>query len=769
MTMLKRHWIAAMILCLFMALGIVYSVATPVLEASDELNHYPFVAYLAGGNGLPVQRPGEETLWGQEGSQPPLYYALAAALTSWIDVDDLTELVVLNPHAMRGVPLSPDNKNMVVHSSREAFPWRGSVLAVHLIRLLSLLLASGTVLCTYLLARALVPGQPAVALSAMAFNAFLPMFLFISASVNNDTLVVLLSSIALVMMVRIVQRDASRGFMLALGVVVGLACLTKLGALGLIPLAGLALALRFVSSQWPPALQLAGGPAGRLNGRVLSPGAMVRRWIVDFLFVLVPVILVAGWWYWRNWQLYGDPTGLAMMLEIAGRRPAAPSLTTLLGEFQGFRINFWGLFGAVNVLMRPAWIYTLLDLVTLAAAVGFVAWVWRTWRPQRYAQWPALMLAGAWIAIEFIALLRWTSVTLASQGRLIFPALSSIALFFALGWVGWLSIRWQRTAAALVAGLMFVVAALAPFVAIQPAYRLPRDLLAAGVPATARPINTDYDGVVRLLAVETDKESVQPGDTLNVTLYWQALAPLQKDYSVFVQVTGWQQNLGQRDTYPVGGGYPTSRWVPGQIVRDRHQITIRPDAKSPGPAWIAAGLYEFDTMERLEAVDAAGQPVSFPNVAKLGLERGGVTWQPQHKLDVNLENRVRLIGFDTPDEQPKPGQEWPLTLYWQVEGDLNRDYTVFVHVLDETGTLLTQGDGPPLDGRYPTSDWMPGEILNDTHSLTIPAGAAPGRYQVFVGLYEPSTEQRLLVLDGTGQAVDSRVLLTEFELNPGGG
>ncbi len=142
MTMLKRHWIAALILCLFMVLGIVYSVATPVLEASDELNHYPFVAYLAGGNGLPVQRSGEETLWGQEGSQPPLYYAVAAALTSWIDVDDLTELVTLNPHAMRGVPLAPDNKNMVVHSSREAFPWRGSVLAVHLIRLLSLLLAS---------------------------------------------------------------------------------------------------------------------------------------------------------------------------------------------------------------------------------------------------------------------------------------------------------------------------------------------------------------------------------------------------------------------------------------------------------------------------------------------------------------------------------------------------------------------------------------------------------------------------------------------------
>ena len=78
MSVLRRHWIATIILCLFIGLGVLYSTATPVFEASDELNHYPFVQTLAEGNGLPVQRPGQETLWGQEGSQPPLYYALAA-------------------------------------------------------------------------------------------------------------------------------------------------------------------------------------------------------------------------------------------------------------------------------------------------------------------------------------------------------------------------------------------------------------------------------------------------------------------------------------------------------------------------------------------------------------------------------------------------------------------------------------------------------------------------------------------------------------------
>ena len=48
---------------------------------------------------------------------------------------------------------------MVLHAERERFPWQGSVLAVHLIRIISVLLASGTVLCTYRLARELFPGQ----------------------------------------------------------------------------------------------------------------------------------------------------------------------------------------------------------------------------------------------------------------------------------------------------------------------------------------------------------------------------------------------------------------------------------------------------------------------------------------------------------------------------------------------------------------------------------------------------------------------------------
>jgi hypothetical protein len=67
---------------------------------------------------------------------------------------------------------------------------------------------------------------------------------------------------------------------------------------------------------------------------------------------------------------------------------------------------------------------------------------------------------------------------------------------------------------------------------------------------------------------------------------------------------------------------------------------------------------------------------------------------------------------------------------------------VFVHVVDASGRLVAQGDGPPLGGAYPTSLWEPGELVEDEYVL----GAASGR--VLIGLYRPDTGERLRTGDG---------------------
>jgi hypothetical protein len=82
------------------------------------------------------------------------------------------------------------------------------------------------------------------------------------------------------------------------------------------------------------------------------------------------------------------------------------------------------------------------------------------------------------------------------------------------------------------------------------------------------------------------------------------------------------------------------------------------------------------------------------------------------------------------------GDEVRLVLYWRASAALEEDYTVFVHSLDAEGQLIGQADGPPLAGRYPTSAWRPGEIVQD--SRAVPPGA---RY--LVGLYDAATGGRL--------------------------
>src|SRR5574341_426383 len=124
---LTRNYPVAALLAAFVVTSGTYSLLTPLFEASDELWHYPMVKTLADGNGLPVQDPANPGPWRQEGSQPPLYYALCALVTFWIDSSDIDQVRRLNPHADNGIATADGNVNLITHNVRaESWPWRRS-------------------------------------------------------------------------------------------------------------------------------------------------------------------------------------------------------------------------------------------------------------------------------------------------------------------------------------------------------------------------------------------------------------------------------------------------------------------------------------------------------------------------------------------------------------------------------------------------------------------------------------------------------------------
>ena len=724
----QRLWLILIVLA-YVTLGITFALATPPLEASDEYKHYPFVQYVQTQGKLPVLDPDDPGLWLQEAAQPPLYYLGMAGLTAWIDTGDLAAVHHKNPHAFIGNPDQITNKNLIIHRpEREKFPWSGAVLAVYVIRLASIGLGAGTVLLTARLGRALF--NPPLGLLAAALTAFNPMFLFVSAAVNNDSLAILLGHLGLYLLLRLWQDapDPRRQWRryAALGVVLGLGLLTKLSLGGLLALTGLALlCLAWRRRKWQFLL---------LGGAI----------------VLSTTLLLSGWWFLRNLKLYGDLTGLGAFITVQGTRDVPLGWQGWLGEFGTLYRSYWGLFGGVNVA-APKFFYTVCNSLALLGALGLIIWLWR----KRSGTPGGLWLLPIWAGTLLALLLRWNIISPAFQGRLLFPALGALNLLWALGLLAWMPRSWRWQAASALAGAMLIAAAALPWVAIRPAYAYPAPLDAVPDAAQFGPIAFEAgDGQINLVGVEMPPhQSVTPGgDPIKVVLYWQAVSTVERDYLSAVHLLGREyRSVGQVNRYPAWGMIPTGRWQAGQIWRDLYHVYVDAEAAAPSRLLVSVGLYDSLASRTL--------PASGPDGTAMGMVIvGGAKLAAPEEQSIEVPNPLRytvggtaaLIGYEIEPAAVAPGASLHVTLYWEAVAAPPEDYTVFVQLLDESGTLRGQGDSPPLKGDYPTSLWEPGEIIIDEHLITVNDDAPPGRYRLAVGLYRPADGSRLPVSDADG-------------------
>ena len=145
-------------------------------------------------------------------------------------------------------------------------------------------------------------------------------------------------------------------------------------------------------------------------------------------------------------------------------------------------------------------------------------------------------------------------------------------------------------------------------------------------------------------------------------------------------------------------------------------------------------------------------------------------WQP---IGAVFDDRVTLVAVETAtgsqsasaDEQTRTDAvRLTLRLIWQSEGPLtDADYRIFAHLYDESGALITQSDGYPMDGLYPFWLWLPGEQIEENRyftlgcSLSAPASQHSGYYRIAIGIYDGASGERLPAFtpDGTHFADDA--------------
>lgn len=131
----------------------------------------------------------------------------------------------------------------------------------------------------------------------------------------------------------------------------------------------------------------------------------------------------------------------------------------------------------------------------------------------------------------------------------------------------------------------------------------------------------------------------------------------------------------------------------------------------------------------------------------------------QHPLQANLGGAVRLLGYAISANRVKAGDELKLTLYWQALEEMKTSYTVFVHLMDESGGIWGQKDNPPVGGTYLTTEWRAEEIVVDKYEIEVNPTTIPGEYTLEIGMYEWISGERLPILNVDGQVEDNRVLL----------
>lgn len=712
----QERYLTYAILLLHCFIAFVFS-SGPVFEAADEIEHYQYVRALVKEKALP-----DPTKRSPEGTpaqyhQAPLYYLFLSPILIVIHDDDFSTALNTNPFFGYAFNIpSTDNKNGYLHPRSQLSPFRedGSptARAVYLMRGISILLGGISVWLFSKATRQLWSDQPAWRLLSLSFFAFHPQVVYTFGTVSNDPLLILMTVASFWLLIRQYRVGPSLQTAIALGIALGGALLTKSSAGVLAFPVGLLLILDKRTWRYIPV-------------------------------TLAMTIAVAGWWYIRNWVLYDDPTGVNAMLKTWPSEAVDPSFSTLRGALSrapyGYE-TFWARIHSGRIVLHEAF-YTTFDVVVLLLALALAIWWLRTVIQHRTIvldTWP--MLAALAFAIIWIPALVWGASVAWSgnQGRYLLPGVAGWSVVATVAIGQWIPQRYRMPISLTLSTGLAVMALTVLFVYFLPAYRF-RD-----VPETiGHPYPVEFGDQVALLGTDAALYKAQPGDHLNITLYWQALRQPDQDYLVFLHSV--ENDLVRRDSHTATGLRLASDWQAGETWAERYLVVIPEDAEPQTLLTLTTGWYDPDSGDLLPASTG-----TTPTIAQLAIN--GIPAEATPSLQYQFGEVIGL--HDSAITYEETALE--ICLQWVAVQEMSISYQIFIHVLAE-GEVLYQADRQPKNGRYPTNAWIEGEVILDC--LTVATEALPDGWQIGLGLYQLEGGHRLPANDAAGNRLTNDVVL----------
>ncbi len=278
---------------------------------------------------------------------------------------------------------------------------------------------------------------------------------------------------------------------------------------------------------------------------------------------------------------------------------------------------------------------------------------------------------------------------------------------------------------------------------------VPPEALFDEIPA-ARPAAA----LVSLAAALPWDDAVLPGNNLPLTLYWRT-GPDGADLSSLryrLEVVGDDGAVLRTQESKPGAPW-LGRLPGGALLRQDTGLYFRPDVE-PGGYRLRWTLLDGDAP--LGEPFTSGRVVVEPWPLETNVPAAPHVVEAEFGPDIRLHSYY--AGVPT-------GGLLNLALYWQAVAEPQTDYTVFIHLVDANGNIVSQVDSVPVGGARPTTGWRAGEVITDIHNLPIPADLPPGVYYLNAGLYNPDDGARpTVVVDGAPQPDNRLRLAPTFDL-----
>jgi hypothetical protein len=543
-----------------LALGITTSLATPLLKGRDELAHFQFIQFIAQHKRLPLNLA-ERNEAGYKSGWPPLFYTLIGLAGSGIRLDSPPFLKTAQDNPRIQLVFGPEGIGKISSLAIPTEdPYRGEILLFYLTRWLTVICAVMVIGLTFWLIEVTQPGAPWLALSGAAFLAFIPVATQVSGVISYEPLLGIWTVLYFLLLFQTVQNPRQSRYYLGLGLLLGLAMLTKYTPIPAVAVVPFLLIWCTFRERW-------GWFTALRHLALFGLGLMLTfgSWLL-YMEIYFNQVAELGW---LSGLFYPFITGDFAVGDKATQHFASLLTSGELGQISpdvGNNSFLQWLMALLDDVWTTPWLVWIFLGLSGLALTGLA----RQWpgMGQRQRLWLLLVIVHIGLFMVLPVLRFWltgdVNINIAAGQHVIFLIGPAVVLLLVYGLRAYLS-------PAHLAGIIFIVAALS----LGQSLSLVGRLYTPAWPIQTVPLAKTEQVRVSFDSLSLLDYNLTAAPILQVGLSWRAETFMNEDYRVEITLLDHDRQaqarwLGQ----PLNGRYPTRAWFPGDRVRDLIQLPI---------------------------------------------------------------------------------------------------------------------------------------------------------------------------------------------------